>query len=351
MVKPILYLHMGMFKAASSSLQDMFQKNKATLNANGIGMWIQTHHATDIKVHIPGAAGFEASLFAQGMFHHTSALLHKYEHSESHTWARSLARFVSHNPDLPAHQVEGIRRSIYESFLSSGMSSLLISSEFFHGAVWNCPSDPYYPHSIFTCLAEIFQDFDVRPFFVLRRQDDLLRSAYNQVVKVNMYSGTFQDWHNMVQPMIGPALSYYKLLQTLNSCFGAGKTSYFFMDDLNADPVRFTDSLLNFIGVSGVHSCALRHVNESLSECALELMRVLNPHIKEDVAKWSVARILGKVKDVTYVPEKYEDNKVLLQKTIESFQEDNQNLFAYGHTSLVSHDLRTIRDRWCQATE
>lgn len=350
MHKPVLFLHMGMFKAASTSLQDMFQKNKATFNASGMGVWTQAHHDSDLKVYVPGASGFEASLFAQGMFHLTSSLLNKSEEAGAPTWARTLARFISRNPGMPAAQVCEIRRSIHESFLSSGMSSLLISSEFFHGAVWNCPSSGYAPQRIFKCLAEVFQDFDVRPFFILRRQDDLIKSAYNQVVKVNMYSGTFQDWYLMIQPMLEPALSYYKLLQTLGTCFGEGQTRYFFMDDIKKDTAQFTNILLNFLGISGPHTCELARANESLSDCALELMRVLNPYIKEDLAKWNVARILSKSKDLVYVADKHDANKAILSKSLEIFREDNRMLFEQGHTSLVSHDISTVRDNWCSAS-
>ncbi|MEM9453165.1 MAG: hypothetical protein AAGF11_03240 [Myxococcota bacterium] len=139
-----LFVHIGLPKAGSTSLQHFFMTNRALLERQGVAY--------------PAA----------GAYHHQVA---------QHVWARALKgpryQYYWIEPDDARYHVDALQQELLDHIAASPCPTVMLSAE----ELWH----PAIPPK----LADAFADgpWTTKILIYARRQDHLLLSAYNQCVK------------------------------------------------------------------------------------------------------------------------------------------------------------------------
>lgn len=139
-----IYVHVGLPKAGSTTLQTFFMANRSRLAAQGV------------------------VYPASGPYHHKVA---------HHVWARAMKgdRFGYWwmPPGDPRYAIEPLHRALIDDIEAAPQPKVLLSAE----ELWH----PAVPATLGALFAD--RPWTVRVLVYVRRQDDLLISAYNQCVK------------------------------------------------------------------------------------------------------------------------------------------------------------------------
>jgi len=92
-----------------------------------------------------------------------------------------------------------------------------------------------------------------KTLFVLRRQDELLRSYYFQAVGTQKSRLSFEDWLNdgwvFARPPAFSIIDYYHLVAPFAAAFGRDRVGIFLFEDLVADRDNFARALSAFMDI------------------------------------------------------------------------------------------------------
>lgn len=224
-----IYIHVGMSKTGTTSIQQMLAKNEDLLSQTGIlfPKWARKN----------------------GIGHHSLAAYIKQGKDEDH--ALKLKAEVS----------------------SSKHQKVIVTSELFE----RMSEDKW------RALGQFFSPFRVKLIIYLRRQDDAIISMYNELVKKHALDLTFADY--LIKSPRIDLLDYRKTLNVISNVFGRENLSvgifsktHLLEGDIGRDfSARITADLLHFDEFTAEHN------NSSLMPATAMLMARINRNTDFDV--------------------------------------------------------------------
>jgi hypothetical protein len=134
----------------------------------------------------------------------------------------------------------------------------------------------------------------IKTLFVLRRQDEILRSYYFQAIGTRKSRLTFEDWLNegwvFARPAAFSLIDYYHLVAPYVATFGRKRVGVFLYEDLVANSERFARELSSFMGIdpeASVHLMAAKPRNPRMSRLHVLMYRL--PGLRR-LARWIRSR-------------------------------------------------------------
>ena len=192
-----LWIHIGMPKTGTSSLQELFSWNREKLAEHGY-----LYPDFGSPQHFPLVRSLAREVGSPAGFPHGGA-------------------------DLP---IEGIKETIHSAVLRRKITNVVLSSEFFFDYPGLTPGRPEFPidqaipylRGVASLLRETFPDYEAYVVVWLRRQDHWLMSMYNNAVKVANYKRDFDVFYkHQVAPWYG------RILDQWGDIFGKEKLKIF----------------------------------------------------------------------------------------------------------------------------
>ena len=141
--------------------------------------------------------------------------------------------FIDEVPDymIPAHKPGLVRRQVADEILASTAQSILLSSENFPSA---------NRENIHAFFSELPEAFDIKIILLVRSQDELAESEYNQMVKLKRETCSFAEYANEKLEDV----DYLKLASEWEAVFGVGSVLCKVYDGASFDVVERFGSLL-----------------------------------------------------------------------------------------------------------
>lgn len=252
-----LWIHIGMPKTGTTSLQDLLAHNRACLADYGY-------------------------------------LYPDFGHNQHFPVVRSLARESGSPAGFPPGgadlAVADIRTTICAKVKTQAITDVVLSSEFFfdyagltpHRAEF--PIEQALPHlrGVAALLRDTFYDFNARVIVWLRRQDQWLMSMYNNVVKGGNFRNDFDTFYKyQVAPWYGSILDQWA------DIFGTECVLVFVYQEVEQGN-DIVPQFLNLIGFPNdvpldVPPSHVRAGNIRLSRELLIIKRELNQHMPDDM--------------------------------------------------------------------
>ncbi len=217
-----LFLHIGLYKTGSTTLQAFFQKNRNTLRNYG---YLYPLTGSSSRFH----------------GHHNLAWL--------------LRKTKNADPTL------GTWQELHKEIETANLDKIVISSENFDS------NNSKYINS----LKSELKSYEVKIIVYVRRQDLRLESLYNQEIKQGLYSGDVFSF--LSQKREGS--DYYKRLEPWKQIFG--------IDNLIVRPLEKTQipnichDLLKIIGITDFNNFSeIKNQNIKLGRKVLEVLKLVN---------------------------------------------------------------------------
>ena len=295
-----LYLHLGFSKTATTAIQVFLHNNKSRLKEHGILF--------------PNAFNWKSS-------HHKLF------------WLSEPIRQVpspSGNTIIKNESFESHLIKLKEEVLESSCNSIVLSSEMFS-------NNNYFDKLLF--IKNSFNFLEIHPIIYLRRQDQLISSFHNQLVKNNHYRGSLQKFIKVKSDQFGGLfdnLKYSYFLKKLGAVFDNEKiVARVFSSSCFRGGSIFRDFLFcmglikddDFVFPS-------KRTNISLKEPLLEIKRRLNQIPIDRIGKEEIKRsLLGVPQDRLEQFYVMEDRTThindISKKLVELYNNDNMQLV--GH--------------------
>jgi len=204
-------------------------------------------------------------------------------------WVFYASRAGSKNANFMGRELVEGNQSVVQSFFAeslikaeaAGANTMLVSAESlyamsaFNLSLKDKPCDKYWElekQAIESLRASIPQELEIQIVCYFRRPDQFLESIYNQIIKATRYSGSIDEFLNVMMP----ALDYIGHIQLWQQVFGKEHCSVYGYENAGQNIVsEFLTKVLGIIEFEHYENKELR-LNTRLSRDVLEFKRILN---------------------------------------------------------------------------
>ena len=311
-----MFIHIGLPKTATSSIQSFLYDNSVFLEQHGYH-YLQTGLNHNLKCH------------------------------HDMVWKLGLHK----GPSYVEENIEKYRQDILDSLRAEVAGNqdkdLILSSELLTFIKDFKKLDP---------VLEIFKDKEIKYILTLRRQDRFLESLYQQVVKDGV-SQTFEEWFHHSR-----GVANYNVLVTKLLLITTKENIIIDMFDTRISNLHPTENFLLSLGfderyLKGLNIENIRD-NESLSKeqvDKLQASNVLNPNLRFSLLKgFAEENTHGSVDKVQYLDDKwrkkiidsFEISNLQLIETMNISQEKSQYLFMKNFIKLEKNMIEKQKYRF-----
>lgn len=279
-----IFLHVGLYKSASTLIQSVAEQNEAALAAAGIALWSHTFDGRHFRFPDRESTLFEADQIARGGYPQAAMAVRARAEADNPVWARAVGRYLTYHAPLGRERKQALKDRVNQAIDASGMTRLLISSEFFGFSSFSRHAPASNLDAGLDDLCTIFGDHKLHIILILRRQFDLLKSLYNQIIKGNFITSDFPGWLDSVRPVIDSGLDLPAIHGRYIERLSADRVHISFFEQLKDDDIGFLGSVFRPVarGVTFSGHKDDNAINRSLSPAALEIMRSANALISSE---------------------------------------------------------------------
>ena len=286
-----VWLHIGIHKTGTTTLQKFFVENKAVLLQKGL------------------CYPTEGSYFyKQGENHSLLAHALKNEYPEM-------------LPDNLAFSLEGCVNDLRADIQKSTAPEILISSE--HFSLHSTMEEVARLKSVFDPIAS-----EIHVILYLRRQDHRIESGYSQMVKRGYRVGSFESFIQWMASAPDQSLDYEKKVELFAKVFGGKNLTVRIFEKSQMHPQGLIQDFMNILGMSNLEEFKqVQDENISPSTQAIEILRHVNslyPNVKSrkvfaQLLKNLPANLVDQTRYTLY-------SEALREKTLASYRASNERL-------------------------
>lgn len=230
-----------------------------------------------------------ASTWLQNIFQRTATL--SYYHKPN-LWRNSRGKIYWNN-DLLSNIVKG--NSLPDSRILISNEHLILPG--IHPTLKCATTNLSYVRNLAKFIVENLSEPKV--ILMIRRQDAIIASRYRQYI---MQGGSlkFEDFFDQLMPDMDPSLycdyRFYKVIELLKKVIGEGHLMVKTVDDIKANPEAFIKDCSKFIGtkIAPFHQSPNRRVNVGVSSYAVQIVRMINSFFvieKENTENRTLTRV------------------------------------------------------------